>query len=135
MFIQVAFLFVVVFLTQIEGLPVDTDVPEVFIYVSIFMSIGSIFGAKMVVKNQLVRIKTISEPQRVKSSYQSTFIVGLAILEAASLFSIVTYMLTQDKLVLGIILILLMIQGSQKPGSTKFMADLELSQQEYDNYQ
>ena len=80
----------------------------------------------------LERTRSQTDPVKIKAGYQTAFIVSLAILEGPTIFCIVTYMLTLDKLVLGIVLLLLIIQGSQKPGMNKFMMDMHMSQMDVD---
>jgi len=131
MFVQITFLFVVVFLIQTEG-PLNPEQSDVFIYISVALGLGAIVLSRFLKNNLLQSVKKIEDPEEKKSRYLTSTLVLLAIPEVAALFSIVAYWMSGDKFVLGIILLLLIIEGSQKPGPTKFKIDLELSDKDFD---
>ena len=131
MFIQIAFLFIVVFMIQSEG-PINPDGSKIFVYVSLFFGMLAIAATRYLKKSIFEAARSAKEPVQKKAKYLTASIIMLAIPETATLISIVAYLMSGEKFILGIILLLLIIGGSQKPGPNKLKIDLELSQKELD---
>jgi uncharacterized membrane protein len=131
MFIQIAFLFIAVFMIQSNG-PINPDGSKIFVYVSLFFGMLAIVVTRYLKKSIFEPARSTKEPGQKKAKYLAASIIMLAIPEAAVLISITAYWMSGEKFILGIILLLLIIGGSQKPGPNKFKIDLELSQREFD---
>jgi hypothetical protein len=127
---QVSFLFVVVFLLQSDG-PLNSDQSDVFVYGAIFAGLLTIVSGRFLKSRLLEQAKRASDIQNKKAKYLSSFLIMMAIPEFAVLFSIIAYWMSGDNFVLGIILVILILEGSQKPGPNKFKIDLQLTDKEY----
>ena len=128
---QIIYFFAAVFLIQSQGpLMVPSD--------NILISVAIAFGGMALLASRSVRSRFLStakakpDAEGKKTGYLITLIIHMALLEAANLLNITAYLLTGDKFLLGMILLLLIFAGSQKPGPVKFRIDMGLDQKEFD---
>jgi hypothetical protein len=124
-------LFGIVVFTQVHTITFNLkDTHDPFLLVVPIMAIGS-FTASVIVFKQLLNAATAKEPLSAKiTAYQSALIVRFALLEGASLFGIVTFLLTGNLLFIGISGLLVLYFLIIRPTKDKVQTDLNLSYEE-----
>lgn len=124
-------LFGVVVFTQSHAISLNLkDTHDPFLLVVPIMAIGS-FTASIIVFKQLLNAAANKATLTAKiTAYQSALIVRFALLEGASLFGIVTFLLRGNLLFIGISGLIVLYFLILRPTKDKTQTDLNLSYEE-----
>lgn len=110
--------------------PLDGELSTIFLFMVPLFAIGAIIGSHLISKSQLAAIKTKAELSDKLQDYRGLIILRYALIEGAALFSIVTYFLTANFILLGIGALLVIFLGIQRPTKAKVAKELYLNKEE-----
>lgn len=100
---------------------------EVFIYVVPLMAVLAVLVGQAIYRiktKKLIRYQSLTAKM---TEYQSIFIIRLALIEGASLFAIVVYLLTVEAIFIAIGVLLIVYFVLLRPTRIKIAMDLELN--------
>lgn len=92
--------------------------------------IGSIWGSSQIMKSRLENIRGKSKLEDKLGYYRSSLIIKFALLEGASLFAIICFLLTADYFLLALAGLTIAIFFINKPTRDKIVTDLDLNYEE-----
>ncbi len=125
---QIAFASISLFLVQSRTLNnQDKDLSGIFIYMVIFFVIYSVIAGNLFFKNKLQKCKNYKTLNEKLSNYRSALIIRYAMLEGASFFTIVAYLVTWELFYLGFAALIIIVFLMIKPSPKKIISDLELN--------
>jgi len=93
----------------------------------LFFSLQGIVAGHLLFKNRLKKIRGEQSLTTKLTAYRTLVIIRFALAEAPSVFSIMAYLLTQEKIFLGLFGLIVAYFFYLKPSKEKFFTDLELS--------
>jgi hypothetical protein len=99
----------------------------IFIYIVPVIVVAGFVAGQLVYKNQLNKIKGYDSLVTKMVGYRTALIIKLAMLEGASLFAIIAYLLTSDLIFLGMSGIIIFYFLLMKPSRDKIVMDLGLN--------
>jgi hypothetical protein len=103
---------------------------DVFLYIVPLMAIGSFTAGNIVFKQKIASLPAKDILMEKLIGYLTALIIRFALLEGASLFGIVAFMLTGNLLFLLISVLLMLFMLTLRPSADKVATDLELSYEE-----
>jgi hypothetical protein len=127
---QVAFAAITLYLNLGLLFQPDDSLRDIFIYiVPIFVVNGFVTG-HLIYKSRLKKIKNYSSLTSKMGEYRSAMIIRFAMLEGASLFAIIVYLLTADLIFMAMTGLIVAYFIILKPTVDKITMDLELNSTE-----
>ena len=124
---QVLFIFIALYLIIGKQIIIDSSLQSILTYLVPIFIIGSILIGQMIYKSFLSRLKLKRNLMEKMNGYKSALILKLAFIEGATLFAIVSYILTGDILFIAIAGISILYNLTLKPNISKIAIDLELN--------
>ncbi len=106
------------------------DTNDTYLFVEIIMVIGCFIASTILFKRQLVEAIQQGDVSSKLTRYQTALIIRCALLEGASLFGIVNYMISGNLLYLIISGLIILYFLSFRPTKEKIKEDLQLSYDE-----
>ncbi len=129
----VVFFALISILLQAKGFgTVGQEIDNVLLIVVPIFVLAGIFASNFVFKKKLSEVRKKSNLKEKMEEYQSALIIKLALIEGPSFFAVITYLLTDNYIYLGLTAILIIVFIIYAPNKTKFITDLELTKNESD---
>ena len=129
---QIIFAVVLYLQSTKSGLVVEGFLESNFELVVAVVLVGSLI-ASFVISNQRLRVaRNLSNLQDKLRSYQSTMIIKWALMEAASLWALIAFFLTNRMLFLGFSILVIATFGLVRPTKRRLYTELHLSQSDRD---
>jgi hypothetical protein len=100
---------------------------EVFIYMVPLIALLAVLISQLIYRQKLKKLKSYQSLIPKMTEYQGVFIVRLALIEGASLFAIVVYLLTVEAIFMAIAVLLIVYFVLLRPTRIKIALDLELN--------
>lgn len=125
---QVLFALAVYYITPQKGFVLSGNEP--FVFVGLALAIGGFIGGNLIFKQTLAKIAPDATLSRKVSAYQTAFIIRAALMEGASLFSVVAYMLGGNLFFLALTAVIVLYFITLRPTKEKIAADLNLDYNE-----
>ncbi|MES1223579.1 MAG: hypothetical protein ABUT20_49240 [Bacteroidota bacterium] len=131
---QCIFLAVMVFLVIRKSMrPVDPSLDKILQVVALLVSFAAVFVSINIFKKKLQNINATAENATEKSTpYRAANIMKWAMIEGASLFSIIGFFLTGNYSFAALAVFLIVFFAMQAPSKIKIMLHLQISEQEAD---
>src|SRR6266481_8276443 len=126
---QVLFGTVVYNITPQKGFSFDGSANP-FIYLSLALAFGGFTAGNILFTKQLQKIEPESTLSQNLVTYQTAFIIRMALLEGPSLFSIVAYMLSGNLFFLAVFCLIILYFIFIRPTKDKIVNDLNLDYNE-----
>ena len=123
---QLLFAGVVLYLTYGKTQPVVGTQNRVFIYMVPLIALLAVLISQLIYRQKLKKLKSYPDLIPKMTEYQSIFIIRLALVEGASLFAIVVYLLTVEAIFISIGVLLMVYFVLLRPTRIKIAMDLEL---------
>lgn len=124
---QLSFLLIALYLVINNKFSGDPTLKDSFIYIVPAFMVGAIFIGQVIYKSHLTKLKQKNTLIEKMNGYKIALIIRLALLEGATLFSLIVYLLTSEvtfvaMAIIGLAYFLLLI-----PAANKIAVDLELN--------
>ncbi|MGE4288291.1 MAG: hypothetical protein AB7E36_06350 [Salinivirgaceae bacterium] len=104
------------------------DSPKgIFIYVVPLIALLAVLLSQAIYRFRIKKLKSYNSLIPKMTEYQSIFIIRLALIEGASLFAIVVYLLTVEAIFIAIGVLLIVYFVLLRPTRIKIAMDLELN--------
>jgi hypothetical protein len=131
---QCMFLAVMVFLVVRNILPpVSSSLDKTFQVIALLVSFAAVFGSIRIFKKRLLAINAAAENISEKTvQYRVANIIQWAMIEGATLFSIICFFLTGNYAFAALAIALIVFFAMLIPSKIKMMLQLQLSEQEAD---
>lgn len=127
---QVAFSAITLYLNLGLMYQPDDSLRDVFIYVVPILVVNGFVTGHLIYKNRLKKIKSYNILTSKMGEYRGAMIIRLAMLEGASLFSIIVYLLTADLIFIAMSGLIIAYFIKLRPTIDKISMDLELDSTE-----
>jgi len=108
----------------------NAEIASTFKIIVPIFALGAFIGSRFLLKSKIKVIPHTGTLSEKLIAYRVAFMLSLAVLESASLFSTVIYLLTADTIFLYITIFLMLFFVLQKPDIQKIAEMLQLSNQE-----
>ncbi len=131
---QCMFLAIVVFLVVRNIIqPVTPSLDKILQVIALLVSFAAVFGSISIFKKKLLTINATAENMAEKTvQYRVANILQWAMIEGASLFSIICFFLTGNYSFAALAIALIVFFAMLIPSKIKMMLQLQLSEQEAD---
>ena len=131
---QCMFLVVMVFLVVRNILPpVSPSLDKTFQVMALLVSFAAVFGSMRIFKKKLLTINTTAGSIAGKlAQYRTANILQWAMIEGATLFSIICFFLTSNYSFAALAITLIVFFAMLMPAKIKIMLQLQLNEQEAD---
>ncbi|HEY4876712.1 MAG TPA: hypothetical protein VIH86_14130 [Puia sp.] len=103
---------------------------DIFLYIAIAMSVILVAMSYKLFNQKLEEAKQENNLEDKLNGYRAAFILQLALCEAPGLFAIICYFLTGNKMLLGLLFLLVVNFGSSHLTKSKLVQQLELDDEE-----
>jgi hypothetical protein len=132
---QIVFFLISLYLVSAQVIPTNSNLSLILIFTLLFflsplLVVGPIIYRKLISK-QYDNIKTVEQKLIL---YRKGIIIKLALVEGASIFSIVCFLITGNYLFIIIAILLISLFFLHKPSLEKFAADFNIALSELDLY-
>jgi hypothetical protein len=102
---------------------------EIYFMIVAILTVSGILGSKLLYESLTKKAQKKEDIIEKMQAYQSAVIVRFAILEGATLFAIVVFLLASEMLVLAFAAVLLLFFVGAKPTKQKAITDLRLNKE------
>ncbi|HMG83749.1 MAG TPA: hypothetical protein VK559_11985 [Ferruginibacter sp.] len=114
-----------------NGFPHNQTLEKPLQLISVLFSIGAFIAGNQIFKKRLETIREMQDTTRAKFEiYRAACITQWSLLQGASMFSIISFLLTGDYAFLYLAGALILTFGMLSPSKTKTIYDLQLSDEE-----
>ncbi len=132
---QIIFLIISLYVVSLDVIETNSDLSLVLIF-SVLLLLSPLLIAGPIIYRRFIlsqsdKCKTLEQKLVL---YRQGMIIKLAMVEGASIFSIVCFLITGNFLFVVIALILIILFAFHKPSSEKFASDFNLSLSEIEDY-
>jgi MFS family permease len=127
---QVAFAAITLYLNLELLFQPDDSLRDIFIYIVPIFVVNGFATGHLIYKSRLKKIKKHNSLTSKMGEYRGAMIIRLAMLEGASLFAIVVYLLTADLIFIAMSGLIIAFFIILRPTSDKISMDLELNSTE-----
>lgn len=129
---QLIFLFITLYLNlELSFSQESSDILwDIFLIIALTLALNGFVTGQLIYKNRLKKIKKYTELKTKMGEYKGAFLIRLAMLEGATLFSIVIYLITANLMFIGIAGIVIIYFVYLNPTRDKISFDLELNSTE-----
>lgn len=104
-----------------------TSLNELFIYMVPLIALVAVLLSQLIYRQQSTKLKTYNTLVPKMTEYQRIFVIRLALIEGATLFAIVVYMMTVEAIFIAIAVLLIVYFVLLRPSIAKIAMDLELN--------
>ena len=108
----------------------DDSLRDVFIYIVPIIVVNGFVTGQLIYRNRLKKIKNYNSLASKMGEYRGAMIIRLAMLEGASLFAIIVYLLTADLIFIAMSGLIIAYFIILRPTIDKISMDLELNSTE-----
>lgn len=123
----VLFLSITIYLVESGGFGEDDEINNVFQYVVPLLATVSIFASRFMFNKRRKSLSSAKTLQDKTEGYQAALIVRWALIQGATLFAIIAFMLTSNYGFATIAIIMILYQILQRPNLESALEDLNLS--------
>ena len=127
---QIVFSAITLFLNHGLMFQPDPSLRDIFIYIVPLFVLNGFVTGNIIYKNRLKKIKKFNSLTSKMTEYRGAIIIRMALLEGASLFSIVIYLITADIAFIAMAGIVVLYFLLLKPSREKVILELELNSTE-----
>jgi hypothetical protein len=117
------FLLISLYLVEVTKAPTSSEVGSTLLMVVPFIAISCSLAAYFLSNSMLKKARTASNETKI-AQYQSAYLVRYSLLEGPSIFSIVGYYLSGNRLFLVILAIVWAVMAINKPSISKYRKDM-----------
>lgn len=110
----------------------DRSFNDLLLIVTTILSFAAVLASNIVFRQKLNTCLTLPGLYEKLTAYRSAIVVRLALVEAASYFLIVAYLLTGNLVLMALLVLILLVFLIYRPTKEKLITDLELSAKETD---
>jgi MFS family permease len=110
--------------------PQGKDLKDIFIYLVPVFAIYGLVAGSIIFKKRLNSSKNKTSLLEKLNDYRAALIIRYALLEGATFFSLVSYLMTGDQLFLYISILIIAMFIILKPSAEKVINDMELNPNE-----
>jgi hypothetical protein len=122
-----AIFLIIVFVLNTNTLPKAAFGTDPLYFMTPVMAAGALIAGEMLFKKHLSAIKTELELSERLMKYQSAFIVRQALIEGATLFNVVAYLLIRHSFFAIIALVLILLMLTLRPSKFRVAEHLQLN--------